>query len=143
MELIHPRSGKPSSTPTKDIVVALRPASCRLADLEARDTKQADGVLWGCDSRQGSATVEIAFPEQAPFLSTGPLILFNGGERGGVVTFLAYTYVSVAGPRPRVVTTATLIRERKARSFSTPVKIPRIAGGPLDRPARTQRSPCL
>jgi hypothetical protein len=114
----------------KDIVVAVEGLpSCRLADLQAQDTKHAEAACGDAILGKGSATVEVAFPEQAPFLATGPLILFNGGERGGAITFLAYTYVSVPAPTA-VVTTATLTRERKGPfGLHSVVKIPRIAGG--------------
>jgi hypothetical protein len=114
----------------KDIVVDVEGLpSCRLADLTARDTKHAEAACGDAILGKGSATVEVAFPEQAPFLATGPLILFNGGERGGAITFLAYTYVSVPVPTA-VVTTATLTKERKGPfGLHSVVKVPRIAGG--------------
>jgi hypothetical protein len=114
----------------KDIVVSVKglPA-CSVAKLEAQDTKHAEAACGEAILGKGSATVEVAFPEQAPFNATGPLILFNGGERGGVVTFLAYTYVSVPAPTA-VVTTATLTKERKGPyGLHSVVQIPRIAGG--------------
>jgi hypothetical protein len=114
----------------KDIVVDVEGLpSCRLADLTARDTKHAEAACGDAILGKGSATVEVAFPEQAPFLATGPLILFNGGERGGTITLLAYTYVSVPAPTA-VVTTATLTKERKGPfGLHSVVEVPRIAGG--------------
>jgi len=114
----------------KDIVVAVEGLpSCRPADLQARDTKHAEAACGAAILGKGSATVEVAFPEQAPFLATGPLILFNGGERGGEITFLAYTYVAVPAPTA-VVTTAILTKERKGPfGLHSVVRIPRIAGG--------------
>jgi hypothetical protein len=114
----------------KDIVVDVEGLpSCRLVDLRAQDTKHAEAACGDAILGKGSATVEVAFPEQAPFPATGPLILFNGGERGGAITFLAYTYVSVPAPTA-VVTTAVLTRERKGPfGLHSVVKIPRIAGG--------------
>jgi hypothetical protein len=114
----------------KDIVVSVEGLpSCRAAQLQARDVKHAKAACGKAILGQGSATVEVAFPEQRPFNSTGPLILFNGGEKGGVVTLLAYTYVAVPAPTA-VVTTATLRRERKgAYGIHSVVKVPLIAGG--------------
>jgi hypothetical protein len=114
----------------KDIVVSVEglPA-CRINQLEARDTAHAEAACGTAILGKGSATVEVAFPEQAPFKATGPLILFNGGERGGVVRLLAYTYVSVPAPTA-VVTTATLTKERKGPfGLHSVVKVPVIAGG--------------
>jgi hypothetical protein len=114
----------------RDIVVDVEGLpSCRQADLTARDTKHAEAACGDAILGKGSATVEVAFPEQAPFLATGPLILFNGGERGGTIVFLAYTYVSVPAPTA-VVTTARLTKERKGPfGLHSVVEIPRIAGG--------------
>ena len=114
----------------QDIVVSVEglPA-CRIDQLTARDTKHAEAACGEAILGKGSATVEVAFPEQAPFDATGPLILFNGGERGGTITFLAYTYVSVPAPTA-VVTTAKLTRQRNGvYGLHSVVKIPRIAGG--------------
>ena len=114
----------------RDIVVKVEglPA-CSVAELTAQDTKHAEAACGSAILGKGSATVEVAFPEQAPFDATGPLILFNGGERNGVVTLLAYTYVSVPAPTA-VITTAKLTREGKAPyGLHSVVEIPRIAGG--------------
>jgi hypothetical protein len=114
----------------KDIVVSVEglPA-CRIDQLTAQDTKHAEAACGEAILGKGSATVEVAFPEQAPFDATGPLILFNGGEKGGAITLLAYTYVSVPAPTA-VVTIAKLTRERKGPfGLHSVVKIPRIAGG--------------
>jgi hypothetical protein len=114
----------------KDIVVSVEglPA-CRIGQLEAQDTRHAVGACGEAILGKGSATVEVAFPEQAPFDAVGPLILFNGGERGGAVTLLAYTYVSVPAPTA-VVTTAKLTKERNGPfGLHSVVKIPLIAGG--------------
>ncbi len=114
----------------KDIVVDVEglPA-CRPDQLVARDTKHAKAACGDAILGQGSATVRVAFPEQIPFYATGPLILFNGGERGGAITLLAYTYVNVPAPTA-VVTTAKLTRQRKGPyGLHSVVKVPRIAGG--------------
>jgi hypothetical protein len=114
----------------KDILVSVEGLPvCRRNQLEARDTEHAEAACGEAILGKGSATVEVAFPEQAPFEAVGPLILFNGGEKGGVVKLLAYTYVSVPAPTA-VVTTAVLTKERKGPfGLHSVVKIPRIAGG--------------
>ncbi|MGN6256918.1 MAG: hypothetical protein ACTHN3_04080 [Solirubrobacterales bacterium] len=114
----------------KDIVVSVKGlASCRSGQLTARSPKAAEAVCGGAILGKGRATVEVAFPEQKPFDTTGPLVLFNGGERDGVITLFAYTYVNVPAPTA-VVTTATLTRERKGPyGLHSVVKVPLIAGG--------------
>lgn len=114
----------------KDIVVDVDglPA-CRYEQLVALDTKRAEAACGDAILGKGSATVRVAFPEQAPFDTTGPLILFNGGERGGAVTLFVYTYVAVPAPTA-IVSTATLTRQRKGPyGLHSVIEIPRIAGG--------------
>lgn len=114
----------------KDVVVSVEglPA-CRMAQLEARETKKAEAVCGGAILGRGSATVEVAFPEQSPIVSTGPLVLFNGGERNGVVTVLAHAYVNVPAPTA-VVATVRVSRVRKGSlGLHIEVEVPKIAGG--------------
>jgi hypothetical protein len=114
----------------KDIAIDVEglPA-CRIDQLRARDPKHAVRACGDAVLGKGSATVEVAFPEQAPFDATGPLLLFNGGERGGVVTFLSYAYVDVPAPTA-VVATTTMTRTRKdPYGLHFVVEVPEIAGG--------------
>lgn len=114
----------------KDVVVDVEGLpTCRFDQLQARDTGSAEAVCGEAIVGKGSATVEVAFPEQEPFRASGPLLLFNGGERGGVVTVFAYTYVDVPAPTA-VVSTVTLTRERKGPyGQHSVISVPRIAGG--------------
>ncbi len=114
----------------KDVVVSVKglPA-CRIEQLEARETRTAEAACGDAIVGRGTATVEVAFPEQKPFDSTGPLIFFNGGERNGVVKVLAYAYVSV--PAPTAVVAISKIRRvsRGAFGLRSETEFPRIAGG--------------
>lgn len=114
----------------RDIVVDVTGLpTCGINQLRARAPKEAKAVCGEAIIGRGSTTVEVAFPDQRPFDSTGPLILFNGGERNGVVTMLAYAYVSVPAPTA-VVATAKLIRVNKGPYGLHPViDVPVIAGG--------------
>lgn len=114
----------------KDVVVSVRGLpTCRIGQLRAVETRRAEAACGEAILGRGSATVEVAFPEQPPFRSTGPLVLFNGGERDGGVRLLAYTYVSVPAPTA-VIATAKLTRIRKGPfGLHSVVEIPRIAGG--------------
>lgn len=114
----------------KDVAISVRglPA-CRLEQLRAVESKRAQAVCGDAILGRGSATVEVAFPEQKPFDSTGPLVFFNGGERNGVVRVLAYTYVSVPAPTA-VIATAEISRvSNGAFGLRVETRIPRIAGG--------------
>ncbi|HVD86692.1 MAG TPA: hypothetical protein VNB59_04725 [Solirubrobacterales bacterium] len=127
----HPPALKEAILDTdKDVIVSVKGLPvCRSGQLRARDTEAAEAVCGKTILGRGSATVEVAFPEQKPFEASGPLILFNGGERNGAVTMLAYTYVSVPAPTA-VVATAKLTRIDKGPYGLHPViNVPVIAGG--------------
>ena len=114
----------------KDVVVSVEGLpTCRLGQLRAQDAKSAEAACGDAILGRGSATVEVAFPEQKPFDSTGPLIFFNGGERNGVISVFAYAYVSV--PAPTAVIALAEIRRVRNGAFGLRVEttIPRIAGG--------------
>ncbi len=99
---------------------------CRAGQLEARDTKSARRVCGKTIIGQGNATAEIAFPEQAPIKVLSPLLVFNGGERGGKVTLLVHAFITVPAPAA-IVTTVTI--QRKGTGVHAIAKIPVIAGG--------------
>jgi hypothetical protein len=114
----------------KDVFVSVAglPA-CRIGQLEARETERAEAACGGAILGRGTASVEVAFPEQKPIESTGPLVLFNGGERDGVVTVFAHAYVDVPAPTA-VVATIEVRRVRKgAYGLHVEVRVPKIAGG--------------
>ncbi len=91
--------------------------------LDPNATKKACGPA---TLGSGRAHVEIAFPEQKPILVTSPLTVFNGGEKGGKVTLLIYTLITVPAPR-QIITTVTI--KRKGTGIHSIAKIPVIAGG--------------
>lgn len=114
----------------KDVVVSVKglPA-CRIEQLRAQETKRAEAACGDAILGRGSATVEVAFPEQKPFDATGPLIFFNGGERNGVVRVLAYAYVSVPAPTAVIVTAEISRISKGAFGLHVKTEIPKIAGG--------------
>jgi len=103
--------------------------TCRKAQLEASSSARARRACGDAIVGSGKAEVEVAFPEQAPFRSTGPLILFNGGVRGGTTTLLLQAYVDVPAPTA-IVVKATIARIHKGPyGLRIQAHIPRIAGG--------------
>jgi hypothetical protein len=114
----------------KDVFVSVEGLpSCRIAKLEARETKTAEAVCAGAILGRGIATVEVAFPEQKPFVSTGPLLLFSGGERNGVVTIFAHAYVNVPAPTAVIATVRVSRVSREALGLHIEIEVPKIAGG--------------
>ncbi len=72
--------------------------ACGIGRLRATSSAAAKSACADAIVGSGKAEVEVAFPEQAPFRSTGPLILFNGGDQGGTTTLLLHAYVDVPAP---------------------------------------------
>jgi hypothetical protein len=102
---------------------------CRLGQIQSRTSTDAKKVCGSATVGSGEAEVEVAFPEQAPFRSTGPLILFNGGVKGPTTTLYLHAYVNVPAPTA-IVTKATVTRVDRGRfGLHIAVKVPRIAGG--------------
>lgn len=103
--------------------------TCRIGQLVARDTRSAKAACRKAIVGSGKTTVRVEFPEQAPFFSTGPLALFNGGVRRGVTTMYIHAYVSV--PAPTALVTVVRIKKVRKGRFGTRAiaRIPVIAGG--------------
>ena len=102
---------------------------CRGGQLQARTTAAAKAACRKAIVGSGKTTVRVAFPEQQPFFSTGPLVLFNGGVRRGVTTMYIHAYVSV--PAPTAIVTRVKIKRIRRGRFGTRAiaRIPLIAGG--------------
>jgi hypothetical protein len=104
-------------------------AACTSGKLQARDTSQAKAACPKSIVGKGNTTVRVAFPEQAPFNASGPLVLFNGGVKGGVTTMFIHAYVNV--PAPTAIVTTVKIKKINKGHFGTRAiaGVPKIAGG--------------
>jgi hypothetical protein len=103
--------------------------ACRASQLAARETSAAKKACGGAIIGSGSAEVEVEFPEQPPFRSTGPLVLFNGGVKGATTTVLLHAYVNVPAPTA-IVVKATITRIHNGRfGLHVLAEVPKIAGG--------------
>ncbi len=103
--------------------------ACSRAKLVARSTAAAKHACRGAIVGSGSGEVEVAFPEQAPFRATGPIVLFNGGVHGSTTLLLIHTYVAVPAPTAVIVPAAITRISRGHFGLHTVARIPRIAGG--------------
>lgn len=102
---------------------------CRAAQLSSRNTSAAKRACGGAIVGSGSAEVEVEFPEQKPFRSTGPIVLFNGGVSGRTTTLFLHAYVNVPAPTA-VVVKATVTRiDRGPFGLRIAAAVPKIAGG--------------
>ena len=103
--------------------------SCTKAQLEATSTQTAERVCRSAIIGKGEATVEVAFPESAPFTTEGPLVIFNGGQKGGKALAFIHAYLSVPAPTA-VITPVVTTREHKGPyRLHVVTKIPVVAGG--------------
>lgn len=127
----HPPAFQESSFDVdRDVVVDVKglPA-CGRGQLESRNTADAKQACSSSILGTGRGAVEVAFPEQPPIRATGPLVLFNGGEKGGVTTFFIHAYVAIPAPTA-IVTTVTATKESKGPyGLRFVSKLPPIAGG--------------
>jgi hypothetical protein len=104
-------------------------AACRSGQLQARTTAAARAACRNAIVGSGRTKVEVEFAEQAPFTTSGPLVLFNGGVRGGKTTMFIHAYVNV--PAPTAIVTTVVVKRRRSGRFGTRAvaRIPSIAGG--------------
>jgi hypothetical protein len=99
---------------------------CKSSKLQATSTAAAKKACGDAILGQGSADAQIAFPEQKPITVPSPLLVFNGGEKGGKVTLLIHTFITVPVPAA-IVTTVTI--KRSGTGVKSVSKIPQIVGG--------------
>jgi hypothetical protein len=99
---------------------------CKSGQLQAQDTKAAKKVCGQAILGEGKADAEIAFPEQKPIIVHSPLLVFNGGQKGGKTLLLIHTFITVPVPAA-IVTTVTI--QKKGSGLHSIAKIPVIVGG--------------
>lgn len=102
---------------------------CSKAQIVARSTASAEKACPDAIVGRGQATVEVAFPEQAPFGAKGPIVLFNGGVEGGTTLLFIHTYVAVPAPTAVVATVKISKIHRGHFGLHSVSDIPAIAGG--------------
>lgn len=112
----------------RDVAIDVRglPACDPGPHLDPQDTPVVKKACGPSTVGRGIAHVEIAFPEQSPILLPLPITIFNGGESGGKVKLLIYTFLTV--PAPAAIVTRVTI-ERRGSGLHSIAKVPVIAGG--------------
>ncbi|HET9591757.1 MAG TPA: hypothetical protein VFP17_02470 [Solirubrobacterales bacterium] len=103
--------------------------TCKESQLKASSSATAKKVCGDALIGSGSAEVEVAFPEQKPFRSTGPLLLFNNGVHGGTTSVLLHAYVDVPAPTAVIVRAKVTRIHRGRYGLHLEAHIPKIAGG--------------
>ena len=103
--------------------------TCTSGKLQAQDTKHAEAACKNAIIGEGKTNVEVAFPEQAPFIAKSKLVAFNGGVKGGKTTIFIHAYLS-SPVSAAVVTTVKISKIHNGRYGTKSVAtIPKIAGG--------------
>lgn len=102
---------------------------CKMSQVLATSSSAAKRACADALIGSGSAEVEVAFPEQAPFSSTGPLLLFNAGVQGRTTKVLLHAYVDVPAPTAIVVPADITRIHNGAYGLEITARIPKIAGG--------------
>ena len=106
---------------------------CTSGKLQATDTKAAEKACGSALVGKGKTKIEIAFAQQNPISVESKLLVFNGGEAGGVaggvVTLYIHAYITV--PTPAAVVTTVKIKKHPNGPFGllSTATIPKIAGG--------------
>ena len=102
---------------------------CKAGRLQATSTATA---LKNCKRSligEGTAVAQVAFAEQRPINVSSKVLLFNGPEKGGKLTWYAHAYFAnpISGA---IVTTAEITKIHHGR-FGTlaVIKIPQLVGG--------------
>ena len=102
---------------------------CKAGELEARPTAAAKASCGSALIGQGLAEAEVEFPESAPFDAKGPLLAFNGGQKGGKTLILVHVFANVPAPTAFVtkVNVSKVDKGRYGLKFES--RIPVVAGG--------------
>jgi hypothetical protein len=102
---------------------------CKSSQLQSQDSKHAKAICGKAILGEGTTDVEIQFPEQAPIPVHSPLILFNGGVKGGVTTLFVHAYITV--PTPAAIVTTVKVKSVHNGRYGTKsvATVPKIAGG--------------
>jgi hypothetical protein len=103
--------------------------TCSSGQLQATTTGAALAACKSALIGEGQTTAQVAFAEQKPLTVPSKLLLFNGGEKGGKITWFVHAYFSqpISGA---IVTTVTITKHPHGRFGTLAVaKVPQITGG--------------
>ena len=104
-------------------------ATCTSGKLQAQTTAKAKAACKASLIGEGNTSVEVAFPEQRPFIAKSKLLAFNGGVKGGTTTVFLHAYLS-SPVSAAVVTAVKVSKVHNGRyGLKTVATVPKIAGG--------------
>lgn len=102
--------------------------TCTVGQVQDTLTARAKSVCGDALVGTGSASADIALPEQRPFGASGPLLIFNGKPKGGKTVLILHVHAHVPAPTT-FVTTAVIERSRGTYGTTALVRIPTIVSG--------------
>lgn len=102
--------------------------TCNPNKLQSTLTAQAKKACGSALVGTGKVSAEIAFPEQAPFDASGPLLIFNGKPKGGKPTLIFHVYAHVPAPTT-FVTQGVISKIHGKYGTEALINIPTIVGG--------------
>jgi len=102
--------------------------TCSVSKLQSTLTAQAKAACGPALVGEGKVFAEIAFPEQAPFDASGPLLIFNGVPKGGKQVLIFHVYAHVPAPTT-FVTTALISKQGGKYGTRALVSIPTVVSG--------------
>jgi hypothetical protein len=101
---------------------------CKISQLEARTSEQAEAICKPAILGSGTTDVNLEFAESNPVALHSKLLAFNGGTKGGVTTIYIHAYLTTP-VTAALVTTVKISKEHNGpygtKSVAT---IPKIAG---------------
>jgi hypothetical protein len=103
--------------------------ACREDQLTASTTEQAERRCPHAIVGRGTVEVEVEFPEADPFTAKGPVVVYNGGQKGRESLLFLQTYVDVPTPTALVSRVVTTREHKGPYRLHSVAKIPLIAGG--------------
>jgi hypothetical protein len=111
------------------VIEADRFPACTLGELEATTTREAERKCGDAIVGRGRVEGEVAFPESIPFPANGPLVLFNGGRKGGKYLLYIHAYVAVPAPTAVIARSVTTRIHRGEYRLHSVTTTPVVAGG--------------
>lgn len=103
-------------------------ATCQASKLRSTLSAKAKQICADALVGQGRVGAQIAFPEQAPFGASGPLLIFNGTPKGTKPVLIFHVHANV--PAPTTFVTEGVISKASGKyGTSTEIEIPTITGG--------------
>jgi hypothetical protein len=103
--------------------------TCSSGQLQARDTAAVKKACPTAIIGTGTTTVSVKFPEQPAIPAHSPLLIFNGGTKGGVTTLYVHAYLTTP-ITTAIVSTVKITKIHNGRyGLKSVASIPLIANG--------------